>query len=456
MALAETNRIEFKERLTRDLDIEKEVVAFLNYREGGILYIGIDKTGKAVGVEDIDGDMLKIKDRIRNNISPSPMGLFEVSTEKIDGVDVIRVFVASGSETPYYKSAYGMSIKGCFIRVGSAAEPMTQDMIDDWYARRVRISLRNIPAPRQKLTFRILKLYYEAKGISLNKNFAENLDLLLPDGRFNYVAFLLADENNVSFKFAKYDSADRSKLSSVMEFGFTCILKATDQIIDRLKVENDIKSHKTYKERVNTPLWNEAAIREWVLNAMVHNDYTDEVPPKFELFSDHLEITSAGTLPNGLSKEDFYAGISKPRNKELMRVFCDVDLGESLGSGMTTIMKEYSPANFVFLPHFLRLSVPYKKQFSIENDYRNDELSIENEHRTENLSTENEHRKSMMRLLERRENIILLIKQNELISIKEIAAALHSSPATIMRTLQGMRHVVVHVGPTKKGRWEFI
>ena len=83
MALTETNRIEFKERLTRDLDIEKEVIAFLNYREGGILYIGINKTGKAVGVEDIDGDMLKIKDRIRNNISPSPMGLFDVTTETI-------------------------------------------------------------------------------------------------------------------------------------------------------------------------------------------------------------------------------------------------------------------------------------------------------------------------------------------------------------------------------------
>ncbi|MBQ0118514.1 MAG: ATP-binding protein, partial [Bacteroidales bacterium] len=60
--MTESNRIEFKECLTKELDIEKEVVAFLNYREGGILYIGIDKNGKAVGVEDIDGDMLKIKD----------------------------------------------------------------------------------------------------------------------------------------------------------------------------------------------------------------------------------------------------------------------------------------------------------------------------------------------------------------------------------------------------------
>ena len=66
--MIETNRIEFKRELTRELDIEKEVVAFLNYREGGIIYIGVDDAGKPVGVQDIDGDMLKIKDRIRMGI----------------------------------------------------------------------------------------------------------------------------------------------------------------------------------------------------------------------------------------------------------------------------------------------------------------------------------------------------------------------------------------------------
>ena len=72
--MTESNRIEFKRELTKELDIEREVVAFLNYREGGIIYIGIDDSGQAVGVQDIDGDMLRIKDRIRNGISPSPMG----------------------------------------------------------------------------------------------------------------------------------------------------------------------------------------------------------------------------------------------------------------------------------------------------------------------------------------------------------------------------------------------
>lgn len=56
--MSETNRIEHKRELTKDLDIEKEVIAFLNYHEGGIIYIGIDKDGSVMGVEDVDSDIL--------------------------------------------------------------------------------------------------------------------------------------------------------------------------------------------------------------------------------------------------------------------------------------------------------------------------------------------------------------------------------------------------------------
>ena len=163
MSLAETNRIEFKRELNDDLDLEKEVVAFLNYREGGIIYVGIDKSGKPIGVNDLDGDMLKIKDRIRKNIMPSPMGLFDVTVSTIDDIKVIKVFVASGSEKPYYKAKYGMTTKGCYVRVGTAAEPMSNGMIEDLFAHRVRNSIGRIKSPRQDLTFRQLRIYYEEK-----------------------------------------------------------------------------------------------------------------------------------------------------------------------------------------------------------------------------------------------------------------------------------------------------
>lgn len=359
--MIETNRIEYKRELTKELDIEKEVVAFLNYREGGIIYIGIDKSGKPVGVKDIDGDMLKIKDRIRTGVSPSPMGLFDVTVERIEDVPVIKIFVSSGSEKPYCKTKYGLSEKGCFIRVGSAAEPMPISMIDDLYAHRVRNSLRSIRSPRKNLTFRQLHIYYESKGLSLNEHFMENLDLLTDSGEPNYVAFLLADENNVSIKVAKYAGKDRDILIANNELGFCSLLKATDNVLDKLRVENNVSSEITYKRRIDSPLWDERAMREIVINAIVHNDYyTNEVPPKFEIFSDHIEITSAGRLPIDMTKEEFFGGVSSPRNKELMRVFRDVDMVEALGSGMLRIGKAYSPKRiFSFTTNFIKTTIKF-------------------------------------------------------------------------------------------------
>lgn len=87
----------------------------------------------------------------------------------------------------------------------------------------------------------------------------------------------------------------------------------------------------------------------------MHNDYTRELAPKFEIFQDRIEITSAGALPEGLSESEFFEGYSVPRNKELMRVFKDVDLVEQLGSGIPRIQETYGKECFQFSANFLRM-----------------------------------------------------------------------------------------------------
>lgn len=72
---------------------------------------------------------------------------------------------------------------------------MTTAMIDDLYAKRIHTTLRNIPAPRQELSFAQLKIYYQERGLELNQQFANRLELLTPDGKYNYIAYLLAGEN---------------------------------------------------------------------------------------------------------------------------------------------------------------------------------------------------------------------------------------------------------------------
>ena len=204
---SETNRIENKEQLNEEF--EQEVIAFLNYKEGGIIYIGINKNGQAVGIKDIDLTQLQIKDRIKNNIQPSTLGLFDVTVETIDNKVVIKVTISSGTEKPYYLRKRGRTPEGCYIRVGSSKERMTEKMIDDMYAKRVKYTLKEIESPRQELTFNQLKIYYEEHILMLNDNFLQNLDLLTSDGKYNYNAFLLADENNVSIKVVKYLGTDK-------------------------------------------------------------------------------------------------------------------------------------------------------------------------------------------------------------------------------------------------------
>ena len=360
--MTETNRIEYKRELTSELDIEKEVVAFLNYKEGGYIYIGIDKDGSTVGVNDVDDCMLRLKDRIKHNISPSAMGLFDIAEKQKDGRSIIKITVASGIEKPYFKTKYGMTPRGAYMRVGTSAEPMPQEQIDRLFSMRTRNSIGRIVSNRQDLSFEQLSIYYDERGKRLNDNFKRTLELLTEDGKYNYVAYLLADENGNSIKVAKYSSLDRCDLIENNEYGYCSLIKATKSVLAKLDIENKVAATITPVERIETPLWNKVALREAVINAIVHNDYSFEVPPKFEIFPDRLEITSAGRLPEALSREEFFNGISIPRNKELMRIYRDVELVESLGSGIPRILRAYGEDCFKFTDNFIRITLPISVQ----------------------------------------------------------------------------------------------
>ena len=106
------------------------------------------------------------------------------------------------------------------------------------------------------------------------------------------------------------------------------------------------------------------ALREAIINAFVHNDFTGEVPPKFEIFPDRIEITSTGGLPDGLSQDEFFEGFSVPRNKELMRVYKDIGVVEQLGSGVPRILESYKKDCFTFSDHFLRMTFPAQRDIT--------------------------------------------------------------------------------------------
>ena len=445
--MPETNRIEYKRELSDGL--EKEVIAFLNYREGGILYIGIDKNENVYGLADSDGDQLKIKDRLKNNIRPSALGLFDIASEERTGKDILKIIIASGPEKPYHLKKYGMSEKGCFIRMGSSAEPMSQKMIDELFAKRTRNSISKIKAGRQDLSFGQLKIYYEEAGYNLGKAFAKNLELLTEDGAFNYAGYLLADKNNTSIKVAKYSGKTRTDLIESNEYGHECLVKATKQVIDKIAVENRTTTKITAKERQQTNLWNPIALREAIINAFVHNDYTNEITPKFEIFADRIEITSAGGLPEGLSKQEFFEGFSVPRNKELMRIFKDLELVEQLGSGIPRILEHYGKESFSFSDNFLRMTFVAKETTVEDGGQIGGVMGGQKGGAIGGVIDSSEA------LTKRQKEVLKLIAANTSITYNEIAEALSINESAVGKHITAIKNkgFLVRQGETR-GYWE--
>ena len=429
--IIEDVRNEFKVKLTDKF--EEEVISFLN-TNGGNIYIGVNDKGDIIGINgNIDLLQRTIKDRIKDNIMPSTLGLYDVIVLEKENKKYIKVIIAKGNERPYYLKGMGMTPDSCFIRVGSSIQSMSSEMINNEFSKRTRNSLKNIVSPKQDLTFSQLKIYYEEKGFSINNNFLKQLNLYTDDGKYNYNAYLLADNNSISIRFGKYDGTNSVNLIENEDFGNCSIIKATKNILNKLEIENKTFTKIEYPERKEIKMYDYIAVREAVVNAIVHNDWSNEYSPKFEIFSDRLVISSNGGIQDNTTKEEFLEGFSLPKNKELMKVFNDLDLVEQMGTGIIRILQSYNKESFEFFPNFIRVTFPFN-----ENKFKTAEKEIQNNNLTE---TQN--------------NIIGLMLDSPTITQETLARLLDVNIRTIQRNIKTLMDMglVERTGATKKGEW---
>jgi predicted HTH transcriptional regulator len=431
----ESNRIEYKEILNDKL--ERSVISFLNCQAGGRLYIGINDKGVIVGVENIDDTQKRIIDRIKNNVQPNTLGLFDVVVEERENIEIICIIVSSGSEKPYYEKKYGMTPQGCHLRVGNTVQQMTDKMIAKLFQERNKRTIVTILANRQDLTFRQLKIYYEGRNLEIGDSFEKNFEFFTEDGRYNMLAYLFADENSFSFRFAKYDGTDKSDIIENEEYGYCSLIKAMDKILDRLIVENKTFAKVTEKRRVEKNLVDKNALREFAINAFAHNDYSDGDTPIFEIFSDRISITSYGGLVEGLTQEEFFECCSKPRNREIMRIFKDLDYVEQLGSGTRRTFKVYDKSIFEFTTNFMFVNFPFEKGF----DKSYNELYNEQEKFVIN-GTGNK--------------IVDLMRVNNKITISEISEKLNMTKRGVDKIIKALKEngIIERVGSNKSGNWK--
>ena len=432
--ILENSRVEFKIKLVDDL--EETIIGFLNSKDGGTIYLGVNDAGKIIGLNsNLDLLQRKIKDRIISNIEPSVLGLFDLETLTYEGKNYLKITIARGLEKPYYLKGMGMTPESCFIRIGSSNEKMDNHLINKMFRERTRNSIKNIISPNQKLTFSDLKIYYKEKGFDVGDNFEKQLGFFTQDNKYNYLAYLLADENTISIKVAKYAGDDIDELMENYEYGFCSLIKATKRVLEKFKVENKIYTKITYPERIEKSMYDYAAVREVVINALVHNDWASEFPPKFEFFNNRLEVSSFGGIQSEFTEDEFLEGYSAPKNPELMRDFRDLDLVEHLGTGIRRILKKYDKNIFHFFPHFIRVSINYSQN---NFEYTNNRILINFENMTKV-----------------QEDIINLILDNPTMTQIELARILGVGERKIRYNMKDLleKGYLKRIGSNKTGKW---
>ena len=162
----------------------------------------------------------------------------------------------------------------------------------------------------------------------------------------------LPDEYSYAgFRVSRFKAENRAELinSTTINDG---LLAMPEKIMDfvRLYVERRIEiSALRRKEDYDIPL---PAIREGILNAICHRDYSvTGSDNKLDIFSDRIEITSPGTLPLGITLQDLGEGISEVRNRLIVKIFREAGYVEQLGTGIMRI-KEACRTNALPEPKF--------------------------------------------------------------------------------------------------------
>ena len=171
----ETENIEFKSQFTED--IYKEVIAFAN-TDGGIVYVGIDNNGNAVGLTDVDQEYTRITNGIRDAIMPD-VTMFVRFT--IQENKVVRITVSEGSNKPYFLIGKGLKPSGVYVRPGTSSVPASPEQIRQMIKESDGDTFEEMRSMEQELTFeaaqRAFKLYgvewgaekYRSLGITQRK-----------------------------------------------------------------------------------------------------------------------------------------------------------------------------------------------------------------------------------------------------------------------------------------------
>lgn len=350
----ENEHTEYKRELTEGL--KKEVLAFVN-TNGGSIYIGVDSNGIVTGIEDCDQCMLRITSMLRDSIYPDVMIFVTLRTEKLEGLNIIHIYISSGSNKPYYLKKHGLKPSGVYVRQGSASVPASAEQIRQMIKTADDDVFENALSLHQELTFQKTAAVFAAKGLKFAQPQFLSLGLTRSDGLFTNLGLLLSDQCPFSIKAAVFQGNDQREFKDRREFAGP-LLSQLEDCYAYMQLNNETSSVFRGLYRQDSKSYPDEALREALLNSLVHRDYSFSASSMVGIYANRMEFTSIGGLMPGIHRDDILLGISVCRNPKLAGVFYRLKLIEAYGTGLLKIQSTYQGS--ISQPEFITTTNAFK------------------------------------------------------------------------------------------------
>ena len=428
----------------------KSVSAFANGL-GGSLFFGIDNEGILKGLDNVQYICETISSKIRDYMDPLPD--VEMIPHRIDNLDILQLKINTGNYTPYYYVGDGQRI--AFVRVGEESLPATAEQM-------LRLVLKGSNKTYDSLhtdyktedyAFTILANTFKTRtNQEWNKKYLLSFGLVTNTGILTHAGALFADDCPLwqsRLYCTRWDGKTKGDAINDAEFTGN-VLMLLREAMNFVKSNTKKGWEKLPNGRKNKPEYAERAVLEAMVNHFIHRDYTvmgGEV--HLDIYDDRLAVTSPGGMYNGMLIQDLdIADVSSERrNPILANVMAQLDYMEKRGSGLTRICNETQALDGYkdeLKPVFKSTPTQFQTIIFASSDNQNVGDFVGD--------------MSEMKLTERQQKIVNLIKESATITAKQMSETLSVSPRTIERDLSMMKKagVLKREGKDNDGVWVVI
>ncbi|MBU0615714.1 MAG: putative DNA binding domain-containing protein, partial [Nanoarchaeota archaeon] len=339
--------LELKEGL--NTSIGKDICAFAN-ASGGKIILGVRDDGSVKGFRLTNSDSSKIHD-ITRNMDPS----FNVTYDVVDNLTII--YVPEGKDKPY-------SVNGHFyLRQSASSQQLRRDEIREFFEKENKIQFDKKANAEFIMVEDFDKAKFDSfvKKLSLSSEFSQahilkNLNLMTND-RVNNAGVLFFSHRiskffmNAVIACVLYQSDSRANILDKKEFDADFVTNfdnAINFVLKNINTNIEIVGRK----RVEKPEISEEALREAIINAMVHRDYFSNGRVQIDVFSDRVEISNPGKL---LFDEKDFGNVSIARNPIIADITHRLGYVERIGSGIKRIKGLVKDAEFRFSSDWFRV-----------------------------------------------------------------------------------------------------